>query len=410
MIRTITLTLFVFILYVATGLETLVGGRMDISDAFYIATVGLDKEDDEIQMTIVTKQYSPKEETSQIAKQDKYFVSVGRDVFEAARNFNSFMDKETFWGHVSYILVSENLAQKDIDSALDFFVRDHEHKLTSNVLVIKDARAEEAIKLVTDSGEDITTKLKVLSKGVGALSISSELPLIDAFNKINNKYCSCYIPTLKIVEDQKDEPEEETKEASNTENEKTDEKTKRLVLEGYVFFDQDDAKLLCSIEGGTARGFNFIINKIKSGVIVVKDPDGEYVNLEIIDSKTEIIPKIEDDKITVKLKTKMNSNISEIHGEVDIFKADIIEGLVNQQNDIIKAEMQSVIGLVKEYNSDLFDLSSVINHKYPKKWDKIKDNWREVFKDIKFEIEVESKINRTYSIKKPALSREKEKK
>ncbi|XMB85754.1 Ger(x)C family spore germination protein [Mycoplasmatota bacterium WC44] len=406
--KTILITLFVFVIYISTGLETLIGGRMDITGVFYVRTVGLDKvEDDKIQLTIVTSQYSPEEETSNLAKQDKYFVSVGRDVFEASRNYHSFMKEDIFWGHIDFIIISEDLAKNDIDSTLDYFIRGHENKLTANVLVAKGARAEEVIKLVTDAGEDISTKLNVLSTGVGALSVSSQLPLIDAFNKINNEYCSCFIPTVQIVEDEKEEPEEETKEAANeSEDGNTDEKTKKLILEGYAFFDQDDASLLCFMGSRASRGFNFIINEVKSGVIVVEDPNGEFVNLEIIDSKTSVMPEFKDGKITVTLKNEMSSNVTEIHGDVDIFKHEIIEDLVKQQNEIVKQEMQSVIDMVKMYNSDLFDLSSIIFHKHPKKWDKIKDSWREELKNITFIIEVDSKINRTYTIKKPALSRD----
>jgi len=236
--------------------------------------------------------------------------------------------------------------------------------------------------------------LNVLSKGISALSVSSELKLTGAFNKINNQYCSCYIPTIELVED----------EASVKEN---DEDPKRkLMMDGYAFFDQDDASLLCFIQGSRARGFNFLKNKIVSGVITVLDPEGEKVTLEIISSKTKILPEFKNDELVVKIVNETTSNIVEVNGTMNIFVHEIIESHIQQQNDIIESEMQSVINLSNEYESDLFDLSSIITHEYPLRWNEIKEKWRSEFLNVRYEIEVESNINRTYVITKPSLYRE----
>ncbi|XMB66112.1 Ger(x)C family spore germination protein [Mycoplasmatota bacterium zrk1] len=402
--RTLIITLILFTLYISAGLETMIGGRKSITDAFYVSTVGLDKAEDKIKLTIVTQSLGPEEETEYTKKQDKYFVTEGKTIFEANRFFTTFMDNKIFWGHVDYILISESLVKNGLDTYLDFFMRDHETRLIAELFIVKEYSAEESIKLVIDSGEDITNTLHVLKEDVGKLSVSGCVPVYEAFSTITDENCGSNVPLLQIIEDEKEETDStDTKEASVAED---NPKSKRLVLDGYALLDPESSELVGFLTGNDARGFNFAINKIKSGVIVVKDPEGEDVTLEIIKSKTEIIPKFNGDKLEVTFKNKLSTNIAEIQGSTNLFTDENIELLIKQQNEIVKKEVKSAIDFALEHNIDIFPISKVVERKFPVKWDKIKDDWRKIFTEITFNVEVDSQIDRTYSIKDPVLSRE----
>jgi spore germination protein KC len=62
-----------------------------------------------------------------------------------------------------------------------------------------------------------------------------------------------------------------------------------ILLNGFAVFKGD--KLVGYATDTTARGANWIRGKVKSGIIVVKDNDGEKISLEIIDSGVDVIPK-----------------------------------------------------------------------------------------------------------------------
>ena len=54
-----------------------------------------------------------------------------------------------------------------------------------------------------------------------------------------------------------------------------------------------------------------------------------------------------------------------------------------------------------ERNTDIFGLGDAIYHQHPGKWKDIEDKWEELFPKMKINVNVESKINRTYDIKEP---------
>ncbi|XMB85757.1 Ger(x)C family spore germination protein [Mycoplasmatota bacterium WC44] len=402
--RTLIVTLILFTLYLSNGFKTLIQGRVDIENALYVSTVGIDKSGDKLKLTFATRSIGVEDESENTKKQDQYFVAEGETLFEANRIIRSNLSRRLFWGEVDYILISEELAEKGVDGYIDFLLRDPEVRLVAEIMIVKDLRAEEVIKMVNDSGLDITEHLNSLMKDISHLSTSKSATIKEAFSSFANEYSGLNVPLLHLKDDEKKEKDStDTEEVSASEG---NENGKRVVLDGYAVLDQEDAKLIGFLTGDDARGLNYVKNEIKSGVIVVKDSEGEFVSLEIISSKTKLIPKFDGDKLKITLKNTSSSNVAEIMGTTNIFTDKQIEDLIKQQNEIIKSNIQSAIDFAVEHNIDILDISQVTNIKFPIKWNKIKDDWNQIFPEITFNVEVESIINRTYSIKDPALSRE----
>jgi len=118
---------------------------------------------------------------------------------------------------------------------------------------------------------------------------------------------------------------------------------------------------------------------------------------------------MKDEEIKVILKINMSSNIVDQTGTVDLINDKSLNSLNIQQETLIKNEIQSALNFATEKNLDIFAISSVISHKYPIKWNKIKDKWREVYSTIEFKIEVEGKIERVYMTNTPIIVEKSEK-
>jgi spore germination protein KC len=141
-------------------------------------------------------------------------------------------------------------------------------------------------------------------------------------------------------------------------------------------------------------------DKIKSGIILVNDPKGDLISLEIINAETKFKPSF-DNGMSVDIEVKFTTNVGEILGSVDIFTGDNINELTKQQEKVVEKEIVKAFELMKKHKSDVIGLGDKFYHKDPKKWEQIKNDWCNIFSDIPYNIEITSRINRTYVVTEP---------
>jgi len=418
MIKVAVAALVLFSLFLSTGFDTIIAARNEIQNLFIVTTVGIDvgEEQDNVKLLVVTKEIGSEKENASKDDKKKYFTAEGETIFGANRNFHSFMSKDIFWGHIDIIIMSHELVEEKMANNLDFFIGDHESRLDSLLFVVKDSTAEELIQIMTDSGEDITETINMLIGGVGALSITSEMDLLSVSKQIVTGYSAIYIPVLLIKEDEskrekseKSDEKSTDKPDSKSEGKPSSKKDLKVQLNGYAFFDNTTHKLSGFLLDHEARGFNWVIDRVVSGTINVRDKKNKKVSLEIIEATPTIEAEMKDEEIKVILKINMSSNIVDQTGTVDLINDKSLNSLNIQQETLIKNEIRSALNFATEKNLDIFAISSVISHKYPIKWNKIKDKWREVYSTIEFKIEVEGKIERVYMTNTPIIVEKSEK-
>ena len=105
--------------------------------------------------------------------------------------------------------------------------------------------------------------------------------------------------------------------------------------------------------------------------------------------------------MSVLIKTDVESNVAEMHSTMDIFNGDELEKLEKQQAAAVRQCMEAAVKLAQMNNSDILDMADRIYHKHPVKWQYIKDRWKEIFPQMRFDFEVTSAVKRTYDIRQP---------
>lgn len=320
--------------------------------------------------------------------------SEGRTILEAVRKLNTLSDRRIFYGQVKYLLVGEDAAKKDILKYLDIFERNYEIRLNALVVIVKDGTAEEVLEKAKTSESFIADRLKSIFNNRGKLSISDQKDQTEVMEMFDNTYMSAYIPYIHLVKGIEREKEED--------KEKFD-----IQLDGFAVFKE--TSLLGYLTGNDGRGLNWIRGKVESGAIVVKNFSGEDVSLDIIESNVKIVPKFDGDMPSIWIRIQMTSNVDEVWSRNDVIDEKHFDYFEKQQEKIIKAEGERVIAYAQENNADFIEICNAINHKAPLKWNKIKEQWSSLFPKLKINVEVTSNINRTYDIKEPTRSKEREK-
>lgn len=359
--------------------------QTEIDKLIFVRAVALDKPDTEsgVKITVESESSLPTTGKGETQKKALKLHAEGKTIFDADRNFSLYAERDIFWGHAKYILLGEKAAKEDVLKYLDFFIRNHENRLNTTVAV---ARNQSASNLLELTGTGVThKKIASLFDNAGKLSVSREILLSEFIERLNSKYSSAYLPCISLIK--------------NTEEIGSHESEDHLSLDGFAIFK--GKKLLDFITDKEARGLNWINGDVKSTIIVVKDKKENNISLEVIGQDVNIKTSIKDDIPSIKVKVSVESNIGELEGQVDVFDKQSLMQLEKQQNDIIKDELESVITFAKENNVDIFGFGDKIFHQHPVKWERIKDNWNEIFPELKIEVEVESKISRVYNIQQP---------
>jgi spore germination protein KC len=173
-------------------------------------------------------------------------------------------------------------------------------------------------------------------------------------------------------------------------------------ISGAAVFKQD--KLVGYIDGNEAESLLFIRNKLKGGVISVKDVANTKadVSLEVIGNKTTITPQIEDGNITMYINIKIHVGITEMGGDKNFISEEGRAELKNAAKATIKKQIEELIEKTQNnFGSDVLGFGKRIQKKMPGTWKKLVLNWDEAFKTVKTSINVEVNIVSSSSSYKP---------
>lgn len=370
--------------------------RNEIQRLEMLRVIGLDKSEDSglLKVTVTSKREEGGGGNSGGNGEEKpkqkaiVLTSEGKTMFSAERKFQTYTDKEIFFGHVDYYLFGEDAAKEDFTKYIDFFTRDHEMRLDSLVFIVR-GEATQLIKKSSTSDYFIADRLEAISKNAGLLSLSGEMRMLKIMGELDqNDIFAFAIPSIKLIQRKED--------ISGIERQPKED----LEIDGYGIIK--DFKLIGFLNRAIARGYNFIQNKIAAGTIDLIDKTGNSVAMEIMGNSTKIIPRVENAKVTgITIKSVFETNIDEVHSREDIFTEDILHYLEQQQSEQIIKDMEKCVEYAKENKADFLGIGKAVNLRHPIIWERIKDQWPAIFKDIPIMIKVESKINRTYDIQEP---------
>lgn len=362
----------------------------DVKMEEHVSVVGIDEEDGKVKMTIILVLIQPLEGGAGGPKVSIY-NSTGDTMFEAFRNLHAYTDKHPVFEHNDFYLIGEETARNGINKYLDLIVRDHEPKQNAKVIITQGSSAEELIKATDFEHLTLNETLASLFKEKGALSQSCEITILEYIHMMTNPRESLYLPCIQMVDHMVKSEEDKDK--------------KNVRLDGCGIFSGD--QLVGYVNGKMARGVNWVIDEIDTGIIIVEDSDDYKISLEIISNKPKIEVDFSGEKPTATIKIEFSTNIVEYQGAQDIFKNDKIEYIVEEQNKVVKKEITEVIEYLQELETDVLCISDRLYHKYPKKTNGYDNIWSEVFADMKISVEVESTIERTYNINQPVAYKKK---
>jgi Ger(x)C family germination protein len=363
----------------------------DIEQFEVIRVIGIDADGPvpgDIAVTLLVGEPSP--ESGEQPSTDMSFTAESasaRTAFEAFRLLDMFADKKQHLGYIDYYIIGEAAAKGGIAKYTDFLTRYHETRYSSKVYIIRDILARELITRSCSSDNSLEDALDNMDETANSMSNTAAVRAIDMMNMLDDRTGASVIPAVRYKE-----PLNGGGDGSAGFS---------LFPAGYAVLD--GGALAGYLEPDYARGYNFITNNVKSCPISVPDGAGDYAAFEVTQSKTDVTARFGEDGAPLEIiyKTLVNVNIAEQHTDTDIYTRQGQDEMSAKISETIRRDMLRVISRSFELGLDCTLLGERLRIKYPIKWKKIENSWREIYTALTVDVETRTEIMRVYSLREP---------
>lgn len=368
-------------------------GLREVSDLGIVTTTAIDVDNGEILLTheVIVPETNPS--TSDNSRKVIYVQSRGKTVFDAIRNGTLIFDRKLFLAHNRIFILGEDFAKEGVSSAFNFYVYDDEPRESAFIVVAKGSKGYDVMGI---NGGLSNTPGKYLSDLLEnhVLNLKSRDFSLVEFLRYFLKDSNSVIAVVERIE-QKEINKEENQSIKNS-----------LNVEGGAAFKGD--QLIGYYDGDEMKGFNFIVDEFKNGLIVFETPDELmaeseliaesriYTVVEVKKSKTEKRVEIIDEELHLIIDVNIKGSLIEDMKGLKVSNKDILHSVElassNQVKHYINMTMEKA---QKEFKIDLFSISNLVHTKYPDLWKEISDDWESIFSDLDYTVNVKVDMVRT---------------
>ncbi len=297
----------------------------------------------------------------------------GHTVDDAIMNLQQQISGRLFFGHLRVIVVSADVASLGMQNINDYFHRNPEVRRMAWMMICK------------GSAEKLMRAAPELER-VPALYLMSTMDNAVKLGKFPENYVGMYWSNSAKQGQEGYLPYVELKKEQNIE------------VKGMAYFKDDKLKGMTkpfqvaaymSIKGMNPAGYR--------GVVKIGG-DSEMVMIYATSRRSSIKVRIQDGEPIVNVAIFTEINLEEkINDQFTINDSASLTQIEKQDEKSLKLEVENLIREMQEKGADIFGFGEYVRAKKPGYWNArigSKDRWQSAFKELRVEVEVNSKIRR----------------
>lgn len=386
-------------------------GSRQLQSMAMVTSMAVDLEDDKIIVTCEimnpisnnSSSNSSSGNSSPIPTGSIFAQSVGETVFEAVRDITLYFDRKLYFSHNNLIIFGEEFAKKGITGFMDLFLRDNEPRENMYILVAKGGKAYEVLgvkgELSQSAGDYLLDILNNFKYNGKCLKVSMSEYYRYHYDVSNEPVIGVVTKIEKMVIDQ--------------ESSKDNAKKFMLDVTGGAVLRRD--YLVGYLSEDEIFGYNFITDRIEGGLIKFNTPqglnkgkaiigkEGSFTTVEILKAKIKRDVVIADGKVHLNINVKLSGSLGEENKGIDIGNSETIHILEKECSEKVKSLISITLDKgQKEFKQDNFSIGEVVHRQYPEVWKEISKEWNNIFPEISYSINVETKIVKTGIINIPS--------
>lgn len=326
----------------------------EIEDMELIRTLGVDGAG-ETGVAITASGGTSQEETEVVSGEAG---TISAAVLELQGEGSSYL----YFGHVTQLLLGEELARRGVMPSLDYVLRDVEMRLETALYVVRNGTAGQAIEAAADDGS-ATDRLEALADDAGLTANSMPRTVKDVLAELDRQGAS-FLPAVLA--------------------------DGGLTAAGYGILK--DGALVGWAEGDAALGVNLIFGKVDADVVEVQAPDGTAAALRVVGAAASVRPIWQGDTLAgLKIHCKVDANLAEGSAMPDQATLDALEAALAQ---VEAGRMAQALELSRALDADYLGLRQSAAFAVP--WHKGVLLGSQSMKDLKLEVTAEAVIQRSY--------------
>lgn len=352
--------------------------------------IGVDKNDDgkyEVS-TMIANSRKEQSSSKESESQSIIFTGVGNTISEAFKDIDLYNPRRNYIGHVSVVVISDEVAKDGLNDILDFSARNPESTKRFQMVIAKNCKAKDILKILTPletfSAQNISNNLKY-SRDSQATSTS--ILYSDFIYNLLEKGMNPILPSVILKGDKKDGAK--------------DESLQQTVPDAFIKINNlalfKDYKLVGFANANESRGINLLKSTIEQLTVNIK-MDNKYITFKLLDSKTKSKIKF-NDKPIINVEIKGIATLVEDNSNHSLTDQKVMKEIEKKINKKIEKLANQGLEIAKKNNTDVFGYGNLIYKNYPNYFKKFKDWDKEGFKDLDVKIKSNVVLSTTGSAK-----------
>lgn len=326
----------------------------EIEDMELIRTLGVDGAG-ETGVAVTASGGTSQEETEVVTGEAG---TISAAVLELQGEGSSYL----YFGHVTQLLLGEELAARGAMPSLDYVLRDVEMRLETALYLVRDGTAGQAIQAAAGDGS-ATDRLEALADDAGLTASSMPRTVKDVLAELDRQGAS-FVPAVLA--------------------------DGGLTAAGYGILK--DGTLAGWAEGEAALGVNLIFGKVDADVVEVETPDGTKAALRVVGAATSVRPVWNGDTLTgLKVHCKVDANLAEGSAMPD---QATLTALEEELARVEAGRMAKALALSRTLDADYLGLRNSAAFQVP--WRKGELLGSFSMKDLSLEATAQAAIQRSY--------------
>ncbi|MBZ2175547.1 Ger(x)C family spore germination protein [Schnuerera sp. xch1] len=377
----------------------------ELDDLGISLVIGVDLQDNRILVTAEVVDPSVSAQENEVGSDGsvKYVQGTGGNIFEALRDITLKFDRRIYLSHNKVIIFGEDFAKKDVVLYMDELFRDREQRETVYILIAKGSKAYEVMGINSGLEELPADYVHRLIKNI---EFNPKTVDTNIAEYLKYYYNLGQHPVVGVVERRQRRDIDKSEQKTGT-------RETELSVLGSAIFKGDS--LAGYLNGNDTKSYNFIIDNIQVSPITFPSPlsyeetgkklvqnEERLSSISIIRNRTKNDVEIRGDRLILKTEVNIRGTLREVIGDIDVSKEENLKKMEEACSKTVEEGIKLAVEKVqKEYELDIFGFGLVFHRKYPEQWEKIKENWDQIFADADFQIDVKTHIIRTGLINKP---------
>lgn len=375
--------------------------QRELSDITVVTGMAVDKSDEE-KYTLTAEGLNAEEisgKTSSGFAPSIVFSIEGETLSELSQKMNIGVSKNFIYSHMRTLIISEDIAKEGMMEFLDFLERNREIRDDFNILIARNVKASDILKVTyqfqKSSALKLYTQLRSMVKNWGGDPNVRLNDLVQAWSSPGRQ------PAIAAVTIQGN-----PKKGVSSENMKKVTPDAIVTLDSLAIFKDNKLKGFLSLED--TRNYLWINDDLSRTSFSVPCAKDKYFIVKFYNSKTRPKAKLVKGIPVFHLKIRGEGYLDGTQCKEDLTNVKNTKKYEKETEKVLEKHIAATIKKVQdEYGSDIFGFGEMLYRQDYKNFKKVEKHWDETFKDAVVHIDVTVRIRRTGIRTKSLLTNQK---